>query len=60
MEGDLTWDFSRVHEMDIPEQFVTLLERYLESVLDIQSEDLKGWKIPETTLIYPWITYACS
>lgn len=52
--GDLTWDFSRIHDMDIPERFVTLLERYLASVLSYNG-DLKGWKIPETTLIYPWL-----
>jgi len=52
--GELEWDFSRVHEMDIPEHFITLLERYLHSVLT-HKRDLKGWKIPETTLIYPWI-----
>lgn len=53
--GDLTWDFSQVHEMEIPEQFITLLERYLYSVLTHRG-NLKGWKIPETTLCYPWIT----
>jgi hypothetical protein len=52
--GDLSWDFSRVHNEEIPDRFVTLLERYLESVLTRRG-DLKGWKIPETTLIYPWL-----
>jgi hypothetical protein len=52
--GDLTWDFSQVLDMDIPDQFVDRLERYLESVLKFKG-DLKGWKIPETTLIYPWL-----
>lgn len=52
--GDLTWDFSQVHEMDIPSHFVNLVERYLESVLTYRGT-LKGWKIPETTLIYPWL-----
>ena len=52
--GDLTWDFSQVLDMDIPEQFIERLERYLESVLKFKG-DLKGWKIPETTLIYPWL-----
>jgi hypothetical protein len=53
--GGLSWDFSRVHDMDIPNQFVDLLESYLASVLKYKGT-LKGWKIPETTLIYPWIT----
>lgn len=52
--GDLSWDFSRVHNEEIPDRFVTLLERYLESVLN-RNGTLKGWKIPETTLIYPWL-----
>lgn len=53
--GGLSWDFSRVHEVDIPNEFVDQLESYLESVLKHRGT-LKGWKIPETTLIYPWIT----
>ncbi len=53
--GGLSWDFSRVHEVEIPNEFVDLLESYLESVLKHRGT-LKGWKIPETTLIYPWIT----
>lgn len=52
--GDLSWDFSRVLDMDIPEQFTYRFEKYLESVLTYKG-DLKGWKIPETTLIYPWL-----
>ncbi len=52
--GDLSWDFSVVHSMDIPNEFIDLLETYLESVLN-HKEERKGWKIPETTLVYPWI-----
>ena len=40
--------------MDIPAEFTDLIERYLRSVLDSPAEH-KGWKIPETTLVYPWI-----
>jgi hypothetical protein len=52
--GDLSWDFSDVHTMDIPDEFTELLNTYLESVLNHRGT-LKGWKIPETTLIYPWV-----
>jgi hypothetical protein len=34
--------------------FKKLIEEYLVTVLKSESEN-KGWKIPETTLIYPWI-----
>ncbi len=52
--GDLSWDFGRVHAVDIPERFINLFNRYLETVLNHRG-NLKGWKIPETTLVYPWI-----
>jgi hypothetical protein len=53
-QGDLSWDFSALHMMEIPNQFTDLLHQYLHSVLDNRSH-FRGWKIPETTLIYPWI-----
>jgi hypothetical protein len=53
-QGGLSWDFSALHTMDIPDEFTDLLYQYLQSVLDDRSEH-KGWKIPETTLVYPWI-----
>lgn len=34
--------------------FVRLIEDYLSSVLNSDAPN-KGWKIPETTLCYPWI-----
>ena len=52
--GGLEWDFSKLHTMPIDPAFTRLIERYLSSVLNNKSEN-KGWKIPETTLIYPWI-----
>ncbi len=52
--GDLSWDFSRVHEVDIPERFTDMFNRYLETVLNYHGS-LKGWKIPETTLVFPWL-----
>jgi hypothetical protein len=53
-QGDLKWDFSALHTMDIPTEFTDLLHEYLKSVLKDDSA-YRGWKIPETTLIYPWL-----
>ena len=53
-KGGLEWDFSRVLSMEPTPEFKKLIEDYLVRVLSSQSEN-KGWKIPETTLIYPWI-----
>lgn len=57
-QGGLNWDFSRLHEMEIPQAFTDLIHTYLSSVMAEQAkhpERLIGWKIPETTLVYPWI-----
>ena len=40
--------------MDIPSVFTLFIVDYLRSVLVNRSEH-KGWKIPETTLVFPWI-----
>jgi hypothetical protein len=53
-KGDLNWDFSKVLSMKPDPAFVRLIENYLETVLLSKAEN-KGWKIPETTLCYPWI-----
>jgi len=53
-KGGLEWDFSALHDMPIPESFLERIRTYLVSVTDSASE-WKGWKIPETTLVYPWI-----
>lgn len=50
----LQWDFSALHEMAIDPEYEALIEQYLHSVLE-DSARHKGWKIPETTLVYPWI-----
>ena len=52
--GGLSWDFSELHTMPIPAEFTDLLSTYLSSVWGNKAEH-KGWKIPETTLIYPWL-----
>jgi len=53
-KGGLEWDFSQLYTMEIDPAFTRLIEDYLTSVLKSSSKD-KGWKIPETTLAYPWI-----
>ncbi len=53
--GGLRWDFSRLHTMPIDPEFIRLVESYLASVLNNTRFERKGWKLPETTLIYPWI-----
>ena len=53
-KGGLEWDFAQLHTTPIDPAFTRLVESYLASVLDSRS-DHKGWKLPETTLVYPWI-----
>lgn len=52
--GELEWDWSALHTMPIDSEFTRLIERYLTTVLSCTDEH-KGWKIPETTLVFPWI-----
>lgn len=52
--GDLRWDFSKLHTMKIDPAFKRLIASYLSSVIESDA-DGRGWKIPETTLCYPWI-----
>ena len=52
--GDLSWDFEALHTMTIDPEFINLIESYLSDVMENQSAHL-GWKLPETTLIFPWI-----
>lgn len=53
--GGLSWDFSELFTMAIDPEFTRLVESYLSSVLSSGAKH-KGWKLPETTLVYPWIT----
>jgi hypothetical protein len=53
LEG-LNWDFSKLHTMPIDDDFTRLLRSYLVSVLK-NNDEHKGWKLPETTLVLPWI-----
>ena len=53
-QGGLSWDFSRLHSGEIDAEFKMLVEDYLADVLNHPSQH-KGWKLPETTLAFPWI-----
>ncbi|MCL5271560.1 MAG: sulfotransferase, partial [bacterium] len=52
--GGLEWDFARLHTMPIDPAFTRLVESYLASVLSSDAPR-RGWKLPETTLILPWV-----
>ena len=52
--GNNQWDFSQLHTLPIDSAFEFLVKRYLRHVL--ARKEPRGWKLPETTLIYPWIT----
>jgi hypothetical protein len=52
--GGVDWDFSGLHEGPIDPEFINLVEEFLVSVLN-DSSPSRGWKLPETTLAYPWI-----
>ena len=53
-QGELSWDFASLHTMEIDPEFRRLVDEYLADVLNHPGAH-KGWKLPETTLIYPWI-----
>ena len=52
--GGFEWDFNRLHTMPIPPEFEGLIRSYLRSVLTSPAPH-RGWKIPETTLTFPWV-----
>lgn len=52
--GGLSWDFDRVNSMPIDTEFEALVNDYLADVLSAETDN-KGWKLPETTLAFPWI-----
>ncbi|MBQ9922463.1 MAG: sulfotransferase [Clostridia bacterium] len=53
-KGNCEWDFSKVLSMDPTPEFISLVNRFLKSVLE-SDNPLKGWKLPETVLCFPWI-----
>ena len=52
--GGMEWDWSALYRIEIPAEFTSLIHTYLRSVRESTAE-YKGWKIPETTLVFPWI-----
>jgi hypothetical protein len=52
--GGLDWDWAGLQDLEIPLEFTALIRSFLKSVLENDAR-LAGWKIPETTLAYPWI-----
>lgn len=52
--GQNRWDFNRLHTVPIDPAFTRLIETYLATVSQSNAPH-KGWKIPETTLVFPWI-----
>jgi len=57
-KGGLNWDFGQLHTMPIPDEFSELISGYLVDVLKEREKTpdaVVGWKIPETTLVFPWI-----
>ncbi len=53
-QGDLNWDWSQLLAMEPTPEFTDLINSYLATVSNAPASR-KGWKIPETTLVYPWI-----
>lgn len=52
--GGTEWSFDALFDREPDPRFVALVRSYLASVLQ-SSAERKGWKLPETTLILPWI-----
>lgn len=52
--GGLRWDFAALHTMPIDPEFIRLVESFLASVLG-SAAPRRGWKLPETALVFPWI-----
>lgn len=52
--GGLSWEFEPLLTMPIDARFKELINEYLADVLQNDAAQ-RGWKIPETTLVYPWI-----
>jgi hypothetical protein len=52
--GDLSWNWDALQSMAIQDEFTRLIHSYLTSVENSAAEN-RGWKIPETTLVFPWV-----
>jgi hypothetical protein len=54
LNGSLSWDFTSLDSMPIEREFISLIDTYLDDVLTAPRKR-RGWKLPETNLVYPWI-----
>lgn len=52
--GFAEWDFSQLVAMAPVPEFELLVRRYLADILASPAA-YRGWKLPETTLVFPWI-----
>lgn len=52
--GGTEWEWPDIDTMPIPDEFTAAIRTYLAGTLASEAER-RGWKIPETTLCYPWI-----
>lgn len=52
--GEFEWNFQYLNECEIPSEFIEVIKEYLHDII-INSNKKKGWKLPETTLVYPWL-----
>lgn len=52
--GNYTWDFSDAFAAPVDPGFERLVRSYLHTVLESPAPR-RGWKLPETTLVFPWI-----
>lgn len=52
--GNFSWNFDDAINAEIPKHFEELIAVYLRSFFESKWQ-WKGWKLPETTLIFPWI-----
>lgn len=50
----LSWNWDALQSMPIPDEFTQLIHSYLTTVENSTVEN-RGWKIPETTLVFSWI-----
>lgn len=50
------WDFDHVVNTEVDIRFSKILAEYLTPVLNFNPGFEAGWKLPEATLIYPWLT----
>lgn len=52
--GLAQWDFARLLKQEPTPEFRERIHAYLKDVLESPA-NMKGWKLPETTLAYPWL-----